>query len=239
MGQLPKHIAVIMDGNGRWAKKRFMPRVAGHKSGVEAAKKLIQACSKKSIEILTLFAFSSENWQRPEQEVSELMKLFFNALSREMKKLHENDIKIRFIGNIKGFNPALQEKIQEAEQLTQNNQGLVLLIAANYGGMWDITQATRHLAEKVKADELQPGDIDTQALSQHLVTAAYPNPDLLIRTSGERRLSNFLLWQLAYSELYFTETLWPDFDGAALQAALDFYASRDRRFGCVSASSNY
>lgn len=228
---LPRHVAIIMDGNGRWAQKRFMPRVAGHKAGVDAVRAVVETCAQKGIEALTLFAFSTENWKRPEQEVSWLMQLFMTALQREVKKLHENGIRLRVIGELDAFPAKLQTRIREAQELTCDNTGLQLNIAANYGGRWDITQSVRGLAEQVARGELSADDIDEEAISANLSLAHMPEPDLFIRTGGEQRISNFLLWQLAYTELYFTEILWPDFTHAAFEEALISYASRQRRFG--------
>jgi len=232
--RLPRHIAIVMDGNGRWAKKRFLPRTAGHRAGVAAVRKVIECCLKRRIGALTLFAFSSENWRRPPQEVSLLMELFLTTLERETEKLHENGVRLRVIGDREAFSPALQEKIAAAERLTGENTGLNLNIAANYGGRWDILQAARALAEKSSRGELRAEDIGADLFKSHLTLADLPEPDLFIRTGGERRISNFLLWQLAYTELYFTSALWPDFDDQSLDMALNDYASRQRRFGYTS-----
>lgn len=228
---LPKHIAVIMDGNGRWAKQRFMPRVAGHKSGVEAARQIVRNCIKRNIPVLTLFAFSSENWRRPAQEVGFLMDLFLTGLEREVSMLHENNVQLRFIGDRANFSDKLRQKIHEVEALTKNNTGLVLVIAADYGGQWDICQATRKLAQEVAEGKLTSAEITPQHIANHLSFADLPDPDLFIRTSGEIRISNFMLWQLAYSELYFSKVFWPDFDEQELENALAHFASRERRFG--------
>jgi undecaprenyl diphosphate synthase len=228
---LPKHVAIIMDGNGRWAKKRFLPRVAGHRAGVEAARVTVKACVKKKIKVLTLFAFSSENWRRPPQEVSCLMELFLTGLEREVKMLHENNIRLRFIGDRARFSDSLRAKITEVEQLTLQNTGMVLMIAADYGGQWDICQATRQLAQQVEAGQLTSAEITPELIAKHLAFADLPDPDLFIRTSGELRISNFMLWQLAYSEFYFTNTLWPDFNDKELDNALDHFATRERRYG--------
>ena len=232
--RLPRHIAIIMDGNGRWAKKRFLPRTAGHRAGVTAVRKVVEHCAKKGVEALTLFAFSSENWRRPPQEVSVLMGLFLTTLERETDKLHENNVRLRVIGHRAAFAQDLRDRIVAAEELTRENTGLNLVIAANYGGRWDILQAARSLAEEVAAGVLTPGDITGELLGAWLSLADLPEPDLFIRTGGEQRISNFLLWQLAYTELYFTPTLWPDFDENALEQALTAYASRQRRFGYTS-----
>lgn len=229
--RLPRHIAIIMDGNGRWAKKRFLPRTAGHRAGVGAVRKTVEHCLTKGIETLTLFAFSSENWRRPQQEVSVLMELFIATLERETEKLCENGVRLRVIGERSAFTPALQGRISASEQLTRHNDRLNLVIAANYGGRWDIVDAARRLAEGVEAGTLRAADIDSTVFASYLALADLPEPDLFIRTGGEYRISNFLLWQLAYTELYFTPVLWPDFDEQSLERALEDYASRQRRFG--------
>ena len=231
---LPRHVAVIMDGNGRWAKKRHMPRVVGHKAGVDTVRGLVEACASKGIQALTLFAFSSENWRRPEQEVSLLMDLLLTALKREVKKLDENNIRLRIVGDHSVFSEKLQQQILAAEQLTAANDGLQLAVAINYGGRWDITQAARQLAGRVARGELDMAAINEQALAECMVLSDLPEPDLFIRTGGEQRISNFLLWQLAYTELYFTDTLWPDFDKQAFELALLSFGSRQRRFGRTS-----
>lgn len=231
---MPAHVAIIMDGNGRWAKQRFMPRLAGHKSGVEAARQVVKHCAKRHIKVLTLFAFSSENWRRPAQEVSHLMEIFLTGLEREVNMLHDNNIQLRFIGDRARFSDKLCHKILEVEKLTNNNTGMTLVIAADYGGQWDICQAVKKLALAVKAGTLACDDITQESIASHLSFADLPNPDLFIRTSGELRISNFMLWQLAYSELYFTNTLWPDFNEQELDKALTHYANRERRFGYSS-----
>ncbi|RDE18516.1 di-trans,poly-cis-decaprenylcistransferase [Motiliproteus coralliicola] len=231
---LPKHVAIIMDGNNRWAKARRLPSLAGHKAGVDAVRAMVDGCARYEVASLTLFAFSSENWKRPPAEVTGLMELFMLALKREVKKLHKNNIRLRVIGDKTRFSDKLQRKIAEAEALTAGNTGLCLNIAANYGGQWDIAQASRLLAEKVQAGELEPEQINEASLAQHLCLADQPLPDLCIRTGGERRISNFLLWQFAYAELYFTSTLWPDFDRAELEAAFEDFSGRQRRFGKTS-----
>ncbi len=233
-GRVPRHLAIIMDGNGRWAQQRGEPRHAGHRAGVESVRSTIEACVEHGIGYLTLFAFSSENWRRPRSEVDMLMELFMMALAREIRKLDKNDIRLRVIGDVAAFPEKLQKQIAEAEQRTAGNAGLLLQIAANYGGRWDITQAARHLAEKVAAGELSPEDIDERQLAQATSFGEVPDPDLFIRTGGELRISNFLLWHCAYSELYFTPTLWPDFDKAAFSEALAEFARRERRFGQTS-----
>lgn len=228
---LPQHIAIIMDGNGRWAKQRFLPRVAGHRSGVETVREVIKCCVKRNIKVLSLFAFSSENWRRPSQEVGYLMELFFSALEREVRTLHENKVRMRFIGDRGRFSDRLCQKIAEVEALTQENPGLTLIIAADYGGQWDICQAVKKLTQAVEAGTLSSSDISPEKIASQLSFADLPDPDLFIRTSGELRISNFMLWQLAYSELYFTDTLWPDFNEAEFDKALAQYAQRERRFG--------
>lgn len=227
----PRHIAIIMDGNGRWAQKRFMPRIMGHHAGVKAVRKIVEYCAKANVEVLSLFAFSSENWRRPLEEVNLLMDLFMATLQTEIDTLDANNIRLKIIGDKAAFSDKLQAKIVSAEQQTAQNTGLTLVIAANYGGRWDITQAVRSIADKVRQGALAPHAISEQLLEQHLVTADLPEPDLFIRTGGEERISNFLLWQLAYTEFYFTEALWPDFDQAALIEAIRSFKSRQRRFG--------
>ncbi|MDW6093628.1 polyprenyl diphosphate synthase [Vibrio rhizosphaerae] len=230
---LPQHIAIIMDGNGRWAKARGKPRVFGHKNGVKAVRKTITTAAQLGIQAVTLFAFSSENWRRPEDEVGVLMELFVTALSTEAKKLHKNNLRLRVIGDTSRFNSRLQDKIAQTEMLTAQNSGMVVNIAANYGGQWDITQAARQVAERVVAGELTPADITESVLAQHLTMSDLPQVDLLIRTSGECRISNFMLWQLAYAELYFTPTFWPDFNEESLVEAITWFVNRERRFGCT------
>lgn len=230
----PRHIAIIMDGNGRWAKKRHLPRIAGHRAGVEAVKRVVETCAQRGVEALTLFAFSSENWRRPPQEVSLLMELFMLALDRQTRSLHRNNVRLRVIGDRAAFGEKLCKKIAEAEALTANNTGLKLLIAANYGGRWDVVQATRLLAERVRAGTLEPQAIDETMLASCMSLSDVPEPDLFIRTGGEQRISNFLLWHLAYTELLFTDIPWPDFDEAALDSAIKSFVSRERRFGRTS-----
>ncbi len=230
----PRHVAIVMDGNGRWAKQRKLPRFAGHTAGVDTVKGVVRACVEEGIKVLTLFAFSSENWRRPRDEVSMLMGLFISALDQQVKKLHENNIRLRVIGDRSAFNAALQKRIRDGETLTRDNDGLVLVIAANYGGRWDIVEATRALARTVAAGALDPEEISEQQMAHHMSLKDLPEPDLFIRTGGEQRVSNFLLWDMAYTELYFTETLWPDFDRAAFDEALASYARRQRRFGRTS-----
>lgn len=231
VGEVPRHIAVIMDGNGRWAKKRFLPRVAGHKVGVEVVREAIKHCVSIGVEYLTLFAFSSENWRRPPEEVSFLMSLFMEALKKEVRKLHKNNVRFIMIGDKSQFNEALSSEIAAAELLTSNNTGLTLTIAANYGGRWDILQATNAMQ---KANPGLSGNFSEAHLTPYLSMNYAPEPDLFIRTGGEKRISNFLLWQLAYTELYFTDTLWPDFDQPAFDLAIQSYQKRERRFGRTS-----
>jgi undecaprenyl diphosphate synthase len=222
---------MIMDGNGRWATKRYLPRVAGHVQGVKAVRGIVEACAERGVEYLTLFAFSSENWRRPADEVSLLMRLFVNALEREVDKMHANEIRLKVVGDLSRFDAKLQEKIEEAQRKTENNRRLTVTVCANYGGRWDILQAV----EKMLA--ANPGLMapTEEQLAPHLALAYAPEPDLFIRTGGEERISNFLLWQLAYSELYFTDTYWPDFDAEALDLAIASYRQRERRFGRTSA----
>lgn len=231
VGAVPRHIAIIMDGNGRWAKRRFLPRVAGHRKGVESVRNVVRACAERGVEALTLFAFSSENWRRPAEEVSLLMQLFVSALQQEVERLHQNGIRFRVIGDLARFDPLLVDLISNAQLLTAQNRGLTLTIAANYGGRWDVMQAVNRL-RAVAGSETAPWT-ETQ-LQQHLALSDLPEPDLFIRTGGEQRISNFLLWQLAYSELYFTDTLWPDFDAKSLDEAIASYCQRERRFGRTS-----
>jgi undecaprenyl diphosphate synthase len=228
---VPRHVAVIMDGNGRWAARRKRPRAIGHRAGARAVNLCIDFCIERGIEALTLFAFSSENWGRPAEEVGALMKLFLNALEREVGELHRRGVRVRFIGERDRFDPAIATRMRAAETLTAGNTRLALSIAASYGGRQDIARAARELAAEVAAGRLSPDDIDESALAARLALADVPPPDLFIRTGGDLRISNFLLWQLAYTELWFTELLWPDLDVATLQQALDAFASRERRFG--------
>ncbi len=229
--KLPRHVAIVMDGNGRWAKQRGLPRHAGHRAGVKSVRSTVEACARLGIEYLTLFAFSSENWRRPQTEVGMLMQLFLTSLRTEVKRLHKNNIRLTFIGERTAFAKQLQEKIAEAEALTAGNSGLTLIIAANYGGRWDITEGAKRIARLVQAGQLSPDDVTPERLHGELSLGAMPDPDLFIRTGGEKRVSNFLLWQMAYSELYFSDVLWPDFDRATFDTALASYAKRQRRFG--------
>jgi undecaprenyl diphosphate synthase len=230
-GEVPRHVAIIMDGNGRWARKRFLPRVAGHKRGVDVLRRVVKACVERGIEYLTVFAFSSENWRRPPDEVSFLMNLFMTALSEEVARLHENGISLRVVGDLSRFEPRLRELISAGERTTAGNKQLTLTVAANYGGRWDILQACNQLA-RVRPEKL--GQWEEEDLAPYLAMAHLPEPDLFIRTGGEQRISNFMIWQLAYSELYFTDRLWPDFDARALDAAIASYRRRERRFGRTS-----
>ena len=228
---VPRHIAIIMDGNGRWATRRFLPRVAGHAKGVERVRDVVEACVERGVEFLTLFAFSSENWRRPAEEVSVLMRLFMTALEREITKMHVNSIRLKVVGDLSRFDPKLQRMIANAERRTANNTRLTVNICANYGGRWDVMQA---IGKMVAA---HPGatDFSEEQLAPYLAMAYAPEPDLFIRTGGEQRISNFMLWQLAYTEMYFTETYWPDFTGASLDEAILSYQQRERRFGRTSA----
>ncbi len=226
-----RHVCIIMDGNGRWAKKRFMPRFAGHKAGLSAVRKIVSSCVEQEIEALTLFAFSSENWRRPKKEVGLLMDLFASALTREVKKLYENNVQLRVIGDLSAFSEKIQTLINNAINKTAANTGLVLNIAANYGGRWDITQAVRQMAYEVQKGKLAAEDITEESIENYLSLKDLPEPDLFIRTGGEKRISNFVLWQLAYCELYFTDVLWPDFNKRQFQDAIDSFRSRQRRFG--------
>ena len=229
--RVPRHIAVIMDGNGRWAKKRFLPRIAGHKRGVEAVRACVRACAERGVEYLTLFAFSSENWRRPKDEVKFLMQLFMHVLEDEVVKLHRNGIRLRIIGDLSRFDEKLIQLVQTSEEKTDKKQKLTLTIAANYGGRWDMLQAMNRM---MLAQPAKVGNYTEDDLAPYLSMGDAPEPDLFIRTGGEKRVSNFLLWQLAYTELYFTDLLWPDFDGVALDDAIASYQQRERRYGRTS-----
>jgi undecaprenyl diphosphate synthase len=231
LASVPRHVAIIMDGNNRWAKSRGLPGAAGHRAGVETIRTVLRTSRKNGVEILTLFAFSSENWTRPSAEVSALMQLFSLYINSEVKKLHEDNVRLHFIGRRDRLNAGLQKKITEAEQLTAANTSSHLVIAVDYGGQWDIANAARELAQQVAKGELQPEQIDEALFDRHTALADLPKPDLLIRTAGEQRISNFLLWQCAYSEFYFTDVFWPDFGELEMQRALQVFAQRDRRFG--------
>jgi undecaprenyl diphosphate synthase len=228
---IPQHVAIIMDGNGRWARKRALPRHAGHRSGVGSVRQAVETAAQRGVEVLTLFAFSSENWSRPREEVSKLMGLFVEALQREVDELHLNNVRLEFVGARGLLQASLVEKIASAEEQTRENTGLRLIVAVAYGGRWDIAQAAKRLAGRAVAGEIAVEDIDDAAVAQELQLRDVRDPDLLIRTGGEQRISNFLLWHLAYSELYFCDTLWPDFGEAQFDAALDFFAQRQRRYG--------
>jgi undecaprenyl diphosphate synthase len=230
-GLVPRHVAIIMDGNGRWARKRMLPRVAGHRRGVEAVREVVRGCAEQGVEYLTLFAFSSENWRRPAEEVSFLMQLFMLALEQEVAKLHQNGIRFKVVGDLSRFEGKLIELIRQGERLTAENTRCTLTIAANYGGRWDIANAVRNMLADHPERAL---GFDPDQLTPYLSLAYAPEPDLFIRTGGEQRISNFLLWQLAYTELYFTDQLWPDFDRESLSKAIDSYRQRERRFGRTS-----
>ena len=232
---VPRHIAIIMDGNGRWAAARGMPRAAGHKQGIASVRMTIEECAKRGVEALTVFAFSSENWKRPQDEVASLMGLFMDALDREIAELHKNKVRVRFIGDRRNLSVRLQSRIAGAEDLTAANPGLKLQVAVSYGGRWDVVQAVQKLARRVAEGALRADQIDETAVAAALELAGVPDPDLLVRTGGETRISNFLLWNLAYTELYFTDKLWPEFDVAAFEAALEYFSGRERRFGLTGA----
>jgi undecaprenyl diphosphate synthase len=227
----PRHVAIIMDGNGRWAQQRGQPRQSGHKAGVHPVRMCIQECSRRRIEALTLFAFSSENWGRPREEVDALMSLFVEALDSEIDELHRNGVRLRFIGERSQFSERLQVRLAESEARTADRQGLSLQVAVSYGGRWDIVNSAQRLAARCVSGELSPADIDDGQIAAGLSLGGLPDPDLFIRTGGEQRISNFLLWNLAYTELYFCDALWPDFDAQGFVAALDFFSQRQRRFG--------
>lgn len=233
--RLPRHVAIVMDGNGRWAEQRRKPRSLGHRAGQKAVRQTIEYCLRRGIGALTLFAFSSENWQRPESEISALMSLFLRALDKEVEELHANGVRLRFIGDLDRFEAPLRKRMQAAQSRTGGNEALMVNVAVNYGGRWDIARAARSLAAEAVRGELDPLSIDETLLDSRVCLADLPPPDLFIRTGGERRISNFLLWQLAYTELYFTDTLWPDVDADCLDAALDDFAGRQRRFGRTGA----
>ncbi len=231
---IPGHIAIVMDGNGRWAKKRNRPRSMGHQAGLKALKKTIKNCARLGIKTLTVFAFSSENWNRPEGEVSRLMELFLRALGKEVDELHKNGVCVRFVGELTTFKPAIQARMSAAQTLTADNNNLIANIAVNYGGRWDITQAARRMAKAVTDGSLSLNDVDEPKFANFLALATSPDPDLFIRTGGEMRISNFLLWQSAYTEFYFTPVLWPDFDEKDLDQAIAAFQARERRFGRTS-----
>jgi undecaprenyl diphosphate synthase len=235
MAGKPQHVAIIMDGNGRWARTRGLPRAAGHRASVKVVRRVVEECAERQIRYLTLFAFSSENWRRPAEEVGMLMKLFLDSLVREIADLHKSQVRLRFIGDREALGRDLAQTMADSETLTQANLGLGLNVAVAYGGRWDIAQACRSLAAEVAGGKLAPSDISEADVASRLALSGLPDPDLLIRTGGELRVSNFLLWNLAYAELYFTDVLWPDFSAAHLDAAIDFFAQRERRFGKTSA----
>lgn len=235
LDNIPHHVGIIMDGNGRWAQQRGKLRTFGHKSALDAVRSAVSTARKLGVESLTLFAFSSENWQRPLEEVNVLMQLFSFVLKSEVKKLHKNDIRLKVIGDVSAFDAKLREKIVDAERLTENNKSLTLNVAANYGGRWDILQATKSIANKVKSGELKLDELDENLIDAHISTAGLPELDLLIRTGGDHRVSNFLLWQCAYAEFYFTDVLWPDFDEGVFNLAIKDFSNRQRRFGQTGA----
>jgi undecaprenyl diphosphate synthase len=235
MADSPQHVAIIMDGNGRWARSRGLPRIAGHRYSIKVVRKIVELCGERKVRYLTLFAFSSENFRRPPDEVGMLMGLFLDALVREVEDLHRSEVRLQFIGDRTSLGLELVRRMEDAEALTARNNGLQLMVAVAYGGRWDIVQACRALAERAAAGELKAADISEELLGAGLALAGIPDPDLMIRTGGEQRISNFLLWNLAYTELYFTEVLWPEFSAAHLDAAFSQYAQRERRFGKTSA----
>ncbi len=229
--RIPRHVAIVMDGNNRWAKRRHLPGVAGHRAGIKAVRTVIEQAARLEVEVLTLFAFSSENWNRPEKEVNALMQLFLRALQKEVKRLNKHDIRLVIMGDIEGFNKDLQEHIHIAHESTKNNTGMTLVIAANYGGRWDMSHAAKCMAMDVKAGLLDPEKITEEVFARYTCLNEFPEPDLCIRTGGELRISNFMLWQFAYTELVFSDALWPDFNETAFWSALEQYNSRTRRFG--------
>jgi undecaprenyl diphosphate synthase len=235
MTDSPQHVAIIMDGNGRWARSRGLPRPAGHRASVKVVRRTVEECARRSVDYLTLFAFSSENWLRPPDEVGMLMNLFLDALQREVADLHRNGVRLRFLGDRNLLGAALAQRMADAEALTAANTGLGLMVALAYGGRWDLTQACRSLATEVAAGRLLASEIGESQVAARLALAGIPDPDLLIRTGGEQRISNFLLWNLAYTEMYFSDVLWPEFGAAHLDAAFEFFAQRERRFGKTSA----
>ncbi len=234
MLNIPQHVAIIMDGNGRWAESRGLMRFEGHSAGIKAVKTILKSCLDIQIPVLSLFAFSSENWLRPEEEVNFLMQLFLETLQAEVQELNKNQICLRFTGDRQGLSPAIREQMHYAEELTASNEALTLNLALNYGGRWEIVRAVRRIAEDIKTGNLEINSIDEQSFGQYLTTFGLPDPDLFIRTSGESRISNFFLWQLAYTELYFTPTLWPDFTKEEFEKALICFQKRERRYGKTS-----
>lgn len=231
---MPQHIAVVMDGNGRWAKKRFLPRTAGHSAGVKATRMLVENCARYGVEALTIFAFSSENWNRPEKEVNSLMSLFITTLDSEVKRLNQQNVRVRFIGDRGRFSKKLQDSIAGSEKLTENNTGLKFNIAANYGGRWDIVNTCKKIAKKILSGDITADDVTEDMFADEMNLDKLTDPDLLIRTGGESRISNFLIWHLAYTELYFSEVLWPDFNTQELEKSLEWFSTRQRRFGKTS-----
>jgi undecaprenyl diphosphate synthase len=234
MKPLPQHVAIIMDGNGRWASHRHLPRIAGHRAGAKTAREIIELSAKKGIEVLTLFAFGLDNHSRPASEVNELMRLFLESLEKHTEELHKNRVQFRIIGDRQYFDSALLERIERSEAMTRDNTGLKVVIAANYSGRWDIVQATRAVSQRVASGELKPSDVTESSLQEHLSLSDLPEPDLFIRTSGEQRISNFMLWQFCYTELYFTTACWPDFNREEYEKALASFQLRERRFGKTS-----
>jgi len=232
--KIPRHIAIVMDGNGRWARAKNRPRLMGHKKGVEAVREIVKTCSQLNVECLSLFAFSSENWKRPEEEVKHLMGLFMMALEREAKALARNNVRLNIIGDLSAFSEKLQEKIKQVEDLTAESTGLTLTVAANYGGRWDITETAKKISKMIESGEKTSDSLTENDIDQLVTTAGLPDPDLFIRTGGEKRISNFLIWQMAYAELYFTDVFWPDFNAEQLQIAIQDYSRRQRRFGKTS-----
>jgi undecaprenyl diphosphate synthase len=235
MADSPQHVAIIMDGNGRWARAHGFPRAAGHRASVNVVRRVVEECARRHVGYLTLFAFSSENWRRPPDEVGMLMKLFLDVLRREVDDLHRSGVRLRFMGDRQLLGGALTQRMEDVESLTASNTGLGLMVALGYGGRWDLTQACRSLAEEVAAGTLPASDIGESHIAARLALGGIPDPDLLIRTGGERRISNFLLWNLAYTEMYFSDVLWPEFGPAQLEEAFRFFAQRERRFGKTSA----
>lgn len=232
--KIPNHIAIVMDGNGRWARAKNRPRFIGHKKGVDAVRDIVKECGQLNVKSLSLFAFSSENWKRPEEEIKHLMGLFMLALDREAKAMARNNVRLKIVGDLSAFSEKLQDKIKYVEKLTENSTGLNLIVAANYGGRWDITQAAQKLAKSIESGDKTSASITEDDITKQLTTTEFPDPDLFIRTGGEKRISNFMIWQMAYAELHFTDELWPDFNAESLNVAIQDYSSRQRRFGRTS-----
>ena len=232
--KIPRHIAIVMDGNGRWARAKNRPRFMGHKKGVDAVREIVKTCGNLNVESLSLFAFSSENWKRPEEEIKNLMGLFMLALDREARSMARNNVKLKIIGDLSAFSEKLQKKIKKVEEMTVHCTGLNLIVAANYGGRWDVVNAAKKIGAQIESGEKTADSITEDEISQCLTTSDFPDPDLFIRTGGEKRVSNFLIWQMAYAELYFTDILWPDFNKEYLTEAIQDYSSRQRRFGKTS-----